>query len=270
MSYTNADQIRRFLASPLPIQDRVCDQRIALTSGDFARFYGGAIDESSVRVKSIQATNPSRIEISTGSGVTALPSSPLVPGSVVVASDSSLGTIYTESRDYVIDYAEGTLTLKTESAMTERSIVTAWFIPYTIYVPGEDYQLRPQRGEIRRLSGGNITEHETVYLDYDPAFLSLEDDLVDNAVTLANGMIENEVDPQRRYESESALETAATFRALEIVCSAAAGRELGRLRGEDRPALAWLKLADSYRSQYEQILRAFHPPKTSLRPPKRT
>jgi hypothetical protein len=68
------------------------------------------------------------------------------------------------------------------------------------------------------------------------------------------------VDPDRQFGADPALQAAATYRALEIICRAAAARELSSLRGEDRTAIAWMKLADAHAERSEHLLRLFRPP----------
>ena len=87
---------------------------------------------------------------------------------------------------------------------------------------------------------------------------------------MANGMVENEVDPDRQFEVDPTLSAAATYRALEIVCRAAAGRELASLRGGDRIAGAWIKLAEDYFARSGLLLRSFRPPYDGPRTPTRS
>jgi len=63
------------------------------------------------------------------------------------------------------------------------------------------------------------------------------------------------------------LNAAATYRALEIVCRASAIRELASLRGADRTASVWLKLADEYAKEAGAMISTFRPPAKSVRPP---
>jgi hypothetical protein len=179
---------------------------------------------------------------------------------VVVASDSSLGTVYQENTDYVVDYATGLLTVKAGGALTANQGVTVWMIVYGLYTESADFSVRADRGEIKRLTGGSIAVGETVYLDYVPVYVSVTDEIVDNAVSMANGIVENEVDPDRQFEVDPTLSAAATYRALEIVCRAAASRELASQRGGDRIAATWIKLADDHSQRSEMLMRSFRPP----------
>jgi hypothetical protein len=270
MSYTDAEQIRLHLVSPFPIQEYVCDQPVRLPGTSYAKIYGGAIDESTVIVKSIRSHQPVRTAVTLVSGATPFSSGPVVPGSVVVASDSSLGTIYTENVDYTIAGADGSITPLDDGALAEGDTVTIWYIAYTVHTIEQDYALRAARGEIKRLASGNIAAGVTVHLDYQPLVLLFDDDLVNHAVALANSTVETELDPERQFEGDPNLSASATHRALEIVCRAAASRELAARRDDESPALAWLKIADHHATRAEYLIKNFRPPVTTPHPPERT
>jgi len=270
MSYTNAEQVRHHLVTPFPVADQVLDQPVIIPSSDYYRFYGGAVEADSVRVKSLQSTTPQRTEVNLSGGTASCGVAPMLSGSVLVASDSSLGTVYRENLDYVFDYATGTLSTKTGGALASNQTVIVWYLPFTLYLSGTDYSLAFDRGEIRRLETGSIAVGERVWLDYHPVYVSVADEIITNAVTMANGMVENEVDPNREFEVDPTLSAAATYRALEIVCRAAASRELAVSRSGDRVASVWIKLADGYSERSELLLRSFRPPYDSPRNPVRS
>jgi len=259
VSYTNVEQVRHHLVARFPVRDRIRDQLLVTTVGDYVPFYGSGVDELSVRVKSEQVNEPARVTINLVNGRNSFAASPLVRGSVVAASDSSLGQVYVENADYVIDYDNGDLIIKSGGVLTIGKSVTIWYAAYTLYEAGSDYQVRAQQGEIRILAGGDIAEGETVILDYQPIHDSFNEEILTTAVATANGLIEREVDPDRQFGADATLGTAATYRALEIICRTAAARELAGASGADRNALAWMKLADEYARQVEKLLKVFRP-----------
>jgi len=267
LSYTNITQVRRHLALPFGVSEQITDVPVTLGDDGYTAFHGGAVDATTVVVKSVHSGQPSRVTATPVGGGLSFSTGPVVAGSVVVASDSSLGTIYAENVDYVVNCVEGTLTFKDGGNLVEGAPLTVWYLPYTIYSAGADYQLRDKPGEIRRLSGGGIAAGETVLLDFNPVYLSLTDEIVSHAVNLANRLVENEVDAEGLFEADPMLGAAATFKALETVCRAAAGHELAGLRGSDRTATAWMKLADDYAAKAETLLKAFRPPFDSPRSP---
>ncbi|RKX22968.1 MAG: hypothetical protein DRP45_10970 [Candidatus Zixiibacteriota bacterium] len=267
MSYTSAELVSHHLIVPFPIQEQIVDQALTLAGVEYILFFGGAVDSTTIKVKSISSNVPTRAVCTLESGGIVFSSQPVVRGSVVVASDSSLGTVYTENLDYVVDYAAGSLTTKSGGAIGQSQQITLWYIPFTLYEQGSDYSLRSDQGLVRRLNGGSIASGETVFLDYTPVYASFTDEIVNNAVTLANGLVEKEIDPEREFETDPTLGAAATYRALEIICGAAASRELASLRGQDRTATAWMKLADDYATKSNKLLSAFRPPHTNPRAP---
>jgi len=260
MSYTNVELVRHHLATEFPVSDKVYDQIVILDSDEYISFYSGAVDEFSLLVKSIQINIPNRKQLTIGSGANTIDSFPLLRGSVVVASDSSLGTVYTESIDYVIDYKNACIYLKNNNDLTNGDTITIWYSKYTLYLNNTDYQIDDENGKIRRLTSGDIALNETIFIDYTPVYKSHTEEVLNNAVLEANNLIENEIDPEKIYGADPVLQAAATYRALEIICQTAAARELSSLRREDRPALAWMKLADVFAQRSEKLMRSFRPP----------
>jgi len=262
MSYTNTEQVRYHLANSFPTHESVRDQLFKLEGTDNKSFYRGAVEEESIVVKSRQSNELLRTILTLESSASLLSTSPLVEGSVVVASDSSLGTIYVENRDYIVDYQDGLLSLKSGGDLSAGSQITVWYQPYTVYIAGSDFQVVTDIGEIRRMSGGDIADGESVYLDYSTVDPCYTEQMLTNAVAEANGLIERQIDPDGRFGADPALHTAATYRALELICHACASRELSSGRNEDRVALAWMKLADVFALRSANLLASFRAPLT--------
>jgi len=260
MSYTNTELIRHHLVSGFPTSEQIVNQAMVLSGDDFLPFFNGAVDETTMKVKSLQSNDLTRTTVTMSSNPVSLTASPLVPGSVVAAADNSMGTLYVENIDYAVDYAAGTITLKSGGALAVGQTVTVWYQAFALYSAGSDYQLQADKGELRRLAGGDIASGETVYLDYLPVLDSYNDDVLHNAVAEANSLVEHEVDPDGQFGADRTLQAAATYRALEIVCRTSAARELSSRRGEDRTALAWMKLAEQYAARSEALLKGFRPP----------
>ncbi len=260
MSYTNIELVRHHLATEFPIRDQVYDQLVGLNSDDYISFFSSAVDESTLIVKSIQTNELERKQITLGSGANTVDSFPLQRGSVVTASDSSLGTVYTENVDYVIDYNNAQLYIKDDGVLSSGDVITVWYRKYVLYIINTDYQIDDEVGKIRRMTGGDIAINETVLIDYAPVYKSHTEEVLNNAVLEANSLIENEIDPDQIYGANPVLQTAATYRALEIVCQTAAARELSSLRGEEKSALVWMKLADVFSERSDKFMRSFRPP----------
>ncbi|MFQ5453186.1 MAG: hypothetical protein ACE5D6_03255 [Candidatus Zixiibacteriota bacterium] len=266
MSYTNVELVKHYLELSFPIQTRVFDQTVVLENDDYVTFFGGSIDESSLKVKSLRNNDLIKMNLTLDSSTVSLSSTPLVIGSVVVASDSSLGTIYIENEDYVIDYSYSKLIIKSNGTLSIGMTVTVWYLEYYIYSSG-DYQVDSSKGAVKRKANGNITTGERVYLDYTPVYTSYTDEILNNAVIEANGLIEQAVDPKKQFGADPVLQSTATYRALEIICRASASRELSSSKSDDRTALAWMKLADHYAQRSEHLLGSFRPPFENLSTP---
>lgn len=260
MSYTSAEQVRHHLATEYPILDRVMDQFVVLPGIDDVSFFGGPVDDSDMFVKSLRSESPLRQSVALTSGAAVITSLPLVRGSVLVASDSSLATVYTENLDYIIDYGAATVSIKTGGTLSSGQNVSIWYRPFTQYLIDVDYKLDASRGRLKRLSGGAIADGETVLLDFTPLTAGVTDEIIADSVVVANGLIESQLDPNGQFTSSPSLSAAATFRALEIISRAAAARELSSRRGNDKTALAWMRLASEYSERSVELLSVFRPP----------
>jgi len=268
MSYTTAAEVRHNLVTPFAVSTQIENQSLIITGSDYLKFYGNSVSKGTVRVKTIISHDQTLIAITIITGTTSISSLPVVPGSVVVATDSSLGKIYTENLDYTIDYAKGTLSTRSGGALVGGEKIAIWYLPFFLYTEGADYVLKNEKGEIRKLSGGAIADGENLFLDYNPEFLVFDDELINSAVATANALVEREIDPSAQIVSDLTLNAIATYRAMEIISRASASRELASLRGEDKIAIAWLKLADDYYRKSELMMQTFRPAANSLRAPK--
>ncbi|HEX2897812.1 MAG TPA: hypothetical protein VHP63_07165 [candidate division Zixibacteria bacterium] len=260
MLYTNVEKVKQHLLSVFPVAERIFDQPVILTDIDYVTFFGGAIDEQKLKVKTRQSNGLKKVFVTLGVTSTTLPDSSLVRNSVVAASDSSLGTVYVENVDYIIDYSAGILTIKSGGALTPGQDVTVWYGVYITYNSGSDYIVNSSDGSLRRTSNSDIASGETVYLDYAPIIQSYNDVIIQNAVDEANGLIEKTIDPEQQFGVEPLLQIAATYRAVEIVSRASAARELSSQRGEYNVALSWIKLADEFARRSDELLKSFRPP----------
>ena len=270
MSYTTIDQVRSHLVPIFPVLEQVSDAPVVIRGTEYMTFHAGSVDESSVVVKSQRDGEQTRRTVTFSNGEATLLGELAVPGSVVLASDSSLGRVYVENRDYVADYASGVLRLKAGSTVGPDQAVVAWYVPYEVYHAGVDYRLNSEKGMIARMSGGAIAEGETVFIDFVPLQAGFDENAITAAVREANGQVERDVDPGREFGADPVLVSAATYRALTIVCRTAAARELAGPRGLDRIASGWLKLGEDYTTMADRLLREFRAPLTGPSSPTRS
>lgn len=267
MSYITLDHLRPYLIADSPAAQEIHDQPLRMIGLDWICFHGSAIDPASLVVKSRQASGLSRVHLTLGSGPVTFSDLPIVDGSLLVASNSSLSRIYHENVDYVVDSVNCTITIKSGSALSQNQSVTIWYEPFNVYRLGEDYYLNGERGEIRRSPSGEIADGQSVLLDFTPLYAPFSDEILNAAITEANGLVEREIDPDLQFGADPTLIAAARSLALEIICRAAAARELASGRSLDKVALAWADLADSHASRAEALLKSFRPPMHSPKMP---
>ncbi len=258
MSYTTVELVRHYLQPAIPVRDRTIDHLVKLSGTAEITFYSGAIATNSVLVKSVQSSSLSKKIMVLETGSNFVTSLPIEHTSVVVASNSSLSTIFVANRDYIIQYDKGTIDIKNGGNLSVGDEITIWYQPYALYVEGQDYRINYADGSVARIATGAIANEESVLIDFTPLFTVYTDDLLNNAVVLANGLIEKWVDPHNIFGADSLLQMSATCQAVAIICRTSAVRELSS-RGNDRTAEAWIKLADLYSTKTEDYLKSFRP-----------
>jgi hypothetical protein len=260
MSYTNFELVRAHLGGSFPGRDRVVDRQITLTADDLIVFHDTAVDDASLTVKSDISSRISRASLTFINGRAQTGVSPLVVGSVVIATDSSLGTVYSENADYVVDYASGEIRLISGGSIADSQSVSIWYDIYTVYTPGIDYVFDSQRAAVKRLSTGAIGDGQRVLVDFTPLDREINESIIIAAVTEANAKVEREIDPDGQYGADATLQGAATCRALETLCRASAMQELRRHFADDKIAQAWLKLAEQMAVRSAELIRTFRKP----------
>ena len=263
MSYTSSEQVRSHLIADFGSAEEVISIPYSMNGNDYVPFFTGAVREGSIKVKTVNQSEPSRTSVTLAADGNSLAANGVVIGSVTVASDSSLGTVYTENVDYAIDHSAGTILIKSGGTLAVDDTVVVWYFPYQLYLEGTDYQVNYELGELARLTVGGIADGETVYLNYSPEMSDFADELIQAGVRDANALIEAEIDPELEFGANPVLVSAATYRALEIICRAAAARELASRRGMHQTANGWLNLGQTYSDLAERWLKSFRPPAKS-------
>jgi hypothetical protein len=270
MSYTNLETVRKHInLDEIPGGEK-SDYPVTFVDLEWVNLPGRGIVDNSVVVKAIKNYAPISETITLGDGVVSLSNSRLVANSLTVASDSSLGAIYKENIDFSVDNAEGTIIRLIDGEIISGSAVIVWYYYYSIYSEGIDYSINYQSGMIRRLPGGNIQPKQTVLVDYELTYNQLNDEYISEAVDEANAIIEKLIDPGRQFGADLTLQTAATCLAVSIVCRMAAISDLRFGDSGKQTASAWLSLAESYRDDYKDLLKAFRPQASGLSGPKLT
>ena len=266
MSYTNIELIKKHIEFIQPVSESIFNQLVVCNSNSGIKIFNGSILENSVKVKTINSTKPTKKTVTISEDSFAIHTTPIVRDSLICASDSSLGRLYTEHIDFVIDYQNAVCTIKAGGQLALTDTITFFFIPYSVYSENSDYKIDYPYGEIQRITTGNIQVGESLYIDYAPVYNNYTDDILTNAVTEANAIIERDVDPNKEFGADLVLQTAATYRTLEILCRSSAMRELIASSKKDN-VNSWLKLADMYLQRAENLVISFKSPYKPLQKP---
>lgn len=219
---------------------------------------------NSEKVKGKEGNVPTQENISFSSGEEVSLSHPeLIPDTVVVANDSSLGEIYAENIDYTIDYDNGKLTRIPGGSIPSRVSVVIWYFYYRVYVKEIDYQIDYAKGQIRRKSSGEIEDGQWVLVDYTVEYSLLNDEVIENAIKEANDQIMQYIDDAYSNSTDQALVTAETYLAVSILGNIKAMEAINQPVGTGSSgqahsiSLAWAKMSGVYQGQAYEILKRF-------------
>lgn len=270
MSYTNSETVRKHINLDEIPGGKKTDYPVTFTDLNAVDLPGRAIVNNSVVVKAVKNIAPVSEVVTLGDGVVSLSGNRLVANTVTAAADSSLGTIYKENVDFCVDNTQGTIYRLADGDIVSGSVVVVWYYCYSLYTEGVDYSIDYRTGTIRRLPGGSIQANQTVLVDYDLTYSQLSDEYISEAVREANAIVEKLIDPQQQFGADLTLQTAATCLAVAIVCRMAAISDLRSTENGRQNATAWLSLAESYREDYKNLLKAFRPQASGLTAPKHT
>jgi hypothetical protein len=267
MPYTNLELVKKHITlDDLPAGVKR-DYTVVFIDQEWVSLPGRGLVEGSVVVKAIKDYSPIFEEITVGDGVVSLGNSNLVPNSVTLASDNSLGTIYKENMDYSVGYADGAIRRLNGSSIPDGKKVAVWYYYYSIYTEGSDYKVDYPDGMVRRLPDGDIQANQTVLVDYELSQNQLSNEVISEAVSEANAIVERQVDPEGEFGADLTLQAAATYLAVSLVCRMAAASDLRFGQFGYRTAPSWISLSESYRNDYRQLLKVFRPQTTRLNRP---
>jgi hypothetical protein len=190
----------------------------------------------------------------------------LIPESVVVASDSSLGTVYVEQVDFAVDYPSGKIRRLAGGALTSDAQVAVWYVPFRIYTRHSDYKIDYGKGEITRLSSGVIEDGQTVFVDFklDPAFLGEE--IIANAVLEAEAQTVLRIDPFFLDSSEPGLSAGATYLAVAILAQIKSLEAMQAGVPSHQLPRSWAIMSNFYRKRAQEFLAPFAKEPDGLKP----
>lgn len=225
---------------------------------------------NSEKVKGKEQNVPTQENISFSSSEEVSLSHPeLIPDTVVVAKDSSLGQIYVENIDYSIDYDNGRITRIPNGSISQGSQVVIWYLFFRIYTKDTDYRIDYGKGQIKRMSSGEIEDGQRVLADYTVGFGLLGDEVIANAIVEANDKILKIIDPSYSNSTDQSLVTTETYLAVSILCNIKAIEVITQNPGTTAKSLslAWSDMSSVYQERASDLLKKFKKDSGDLRSP---
>ncbi len=268
MPFTNIETIRQYLAQVGEARDTFTDVSVQLLAASPSALLHANLRQGTVKVKGKEIGTPRFENLALTSQPVTLANRDLIPDSVVVASDSSLGTIYTENVDYHVDHADGKLARITAGSIPSDTSVAVWYYAYRVYTEGVDYSVNHEKGTLRRINAGVIEDGQSVFVDYQTQSGGTDDSLIASAITAADDLLLKLIDPSYQDAGDQSLITAETYLALAFLCRGKAAAALESVGvGAAEIARGWRELADKYHADGLQLAARFAGPRGGLNTP---
>jgi hypothetical protein len=272
MSFTTRELVKQHILDHHIGSTIVNGEAIQLSASGTYQLEKRVILQGSETVKAREQNSPVQQTLAfSGDESVSFPNSKLVPESVVVAGDSSLGHIYIENIDYQVDYDIGSIRRLQSGSIPSDGSIVIWYLYYRIYQKGVDYDFDYQAGNIRRRSSGAIEPGQWVLVDYTAEYGSLDDGAIDNAISEANEQVSSFIDEIYRESTDRALVTAETYLAVSIICRIRAMESISpskaRTTSGAADAQSWTAISDMYRKEGYNILSRYAGSLGFLKPP---
>ena len=272
MSFTTRELVKQHILDHHIGSTMVNGEAVQLSAAGAYQLEKRMVLQSSESVKAREQNSPVQQSISfSGDEGVSLPNTKLVPESVVVASDSSLGHIYIENIDYQVDYDIGSIRRLQSGSIPPDGNIVIWYLYYRIYQKGVDYDIDYQAGTIRRRSGGAIEPGQWVLIDYTAEYGSLDDSAIDNAISEANEQVSSFIAEIYRESTDRALVTAETYLSVAIICRIRAMESISPSKSRSTSGAAdaqsWTAISDMYRKEAYNILSRYAGSLGFLKPP---
>ncbi len=269
MPYTTKDIVKKHILDHHIGSTIVSGEAVRLTGTDWISLSRRMLLAASETIMAREQNEPIQESASFAAGDTAqLGHARLMPESVVVACDSSLGRLYVENTDYHIDYDEGTIRRLAGGSIPPAGAVVVWYLYYRVYQRGIDYDIDYQNGTIRRRASGAIESGQTVLANFIAEYGSLDDAAIDNAIAEANEQVVAFIAEEHQESQERALVTAETYLAVSIICRIRGMESISPSRGKtSNEASSWAAISEMYRKEAYSILARFAAPAGSFNSP---
>ena len=268
MSLTTIDRIRHHLSRINSGAGEVHNQAVRMASEGYVALPHGHIVPGSEMTKATAGDIPISEALTLGAIPVPVTNPGLIPGTVVCARDTSLSRIYQENVDFVVDYAAGILGRLDAGGIESGDLIIVWYQHYRIYQRDVDYTIDYEQGRVRRIAAGGIAPGQEVLVDYQLGITPLADEEIEQGITDAEAEIIHTIAPDYRESTDPALQTAATFLTLSLLCRNAAGLAASGGSSGQTQLSFWLELSKSYRETAERLLTWFRQSVPGLRPPR--
>lgn len=254
MAFTSIDLVRAHLAGIRQGEFAVREIAVVLNGLDASQLPHTGIDETSIVVKALRSNMPEFESRALGNGWVILNHPQLIPGTVLVASDSSLGIVYTENVDFIVDAPGGRVKRLSSGAISELQAVSVWYSYYHVYAEGDDFALDAAQGRMTRKSGGSIADGQQVLVDYSVQLGTIADDVIEQAINESAEAVLALVSDTYHDDPAPGLVIGATHLAVAHLARMRAAAALSESGSASRStAQDWLDIA----TRYDQTARAF-------------
>lgn len=268
MPFTNVDKVKQHLSESGVGQDTFQDVAIHLVGVSPVSLGVAHVRAGSVIVKSKEIGKPQRGEVSFSSDQVLLADHNVIPDSVVVASDTSLGKIYTENLDYNVDYPSGKLQRLGAGAIAAGASVSVWYYRYDLHKEGEDFSVSLSQGTIRRIAGGAIEDGQVVFVDFQTEGGVFAESQIAQAIGEADARVLQVIDSRFQNSMDQTLIAAETYLAVAVLCRMKAINSLSPASATGDNAPNWLALGQQYETEGLELLVRYIPARPTLSPPK--
>ena len=272
MAFTSIELIRTHLTDARMGTLLIRDEAVTLNGTSAASLAHGGIVHDSIVIKARGTDAPIREMRSLSSAWLNLEHGHLIEGTVVVAADGSLGRVFVENVDFVVDAGAGRIRRVDSGGIADGQTAIIWYVGYHVYVEGDDYTVDSGRGTISRRPSGAITDGQQVLVDYTVALGSVSDAVIEQAIAESGEAVLALVDPAYHESPSPAVVIGATHWAVAMVARMRAASVLSESPGSSSDARiaaqTWLEIAQQYDKSGREFLSRFAAPlpgKQSLR-----
>jgi len=190
MGFTTIDTVRLLLIGPSGSARRVLNERISFDDNNHIVLAFLPVEENSVILKGSH-----RNELSTasqelnGTDWSPLPFQNVIPDTVAIASDKMLSSFFVEGKDFQVDYEQGQIRRIAGGNIVDHNTVLVFCQTFDQFSGIDDYQVDCGLGVITRLTSGTIMRNEIVWVDYTIAEGGATDTLIQTAIDVAHSQI---------------------------------------------------------------------------------